>query len=192
MAISTTPIRRCYCLLPTPPRQDRGRRDIREQRPQRHQRAEIGHRMHRAAHRPAECGVEHPDRNLLCTGNAVVDKAAARHRAGRSLDHLMDAHRLPSPRMPSISHLNFAKHRNTVGVLSSSSTTRSGCIRRSATEAPCSLRSNTPVRGSKRQPEPVHPTGVTPTSGEISTGIDSCRPHQRQRRRTWQCSSACA
>jgi len=129
MAISTIRIWRCYCRLPSCP--SRGCRGIRKQRAQRDQRTEIGHRMRRAVHRPAERGIEHPDRDLLRASNAVVDKTAARHRTGRSLDDLIDAHRLRNPRMPSVGNPSIAERRSTVGVLSLSSTTRAAATRRS-------------------------------------------------------------
>ena len=80
--------------------------------------------MCRAAYRPAPRGVEHPDGDLLRTRNSVADKTAARQQAGRLIDHLMDANHPPSPRMPPIGNLNIAKSCGSVGVLSSSSTTR--------------------------------------------------------------------
>ena len=121
MAISTIRIGRCYRRLLSCSSLDC--RGIRKQRTQRDQRTEIGYRMRRAAHRPAERGIEHPGRDFLRASNAVIDETAPRRRTGRSLDELMDAHRLRNPRMPSVGNLSIAEHRSTVGVLSSSSIT---------------------------------------------------------------------
>jgi len=172
MAISTILVGRCYRRVPALRRRDQGRRRLREQRPQRRQRAQFGHRMRRTAHRRAECGVEHPNWDFLRASDAVVDKTAAHHPAGRPLDRLMDAHRLPSPRMPSVRHLAIVETRSTVGVLSLSCTIASGCIPRSAISARRSSRNNTPGRRSNQPPDPVHPQGRTPTIGEDLAGID--------------------
>jgi hypothetical protein len=56
-----------------------------------------------AAHRPAPCGVEHPDGDLLRMRSTTADKTAARQQAGLSIDQLMDADRLPGPCISSCS-----------------------------------------------------------------------------------------
>ena len=50
-------------------------------------------------------------------------------------------------------------------------TMREGYIPHSAIGARCSSRSSTPTRVSKRRPEPVHPAGVTPTSGRLRPAL---------------------
>jgi hypothetical protein len=109
MAISPILIGRCYCRLPA-----FLRGEIRKQPAQRHQCTKISNRMRWPAHRLARRGIEHPDWDLLRVGNTVVDKATARHCAGRSLNYLMDADHPPSPRMPGIGHRNIAKRYDTV------------------------------------------------------------------------------
>ena len=66
-----------------------------------------------AVHRPAPCGVEHPDGDLLRMRSTTADKTAARQQAGLSIDHLMDANRPPGPCIsscsPSLSSSQFGR-----------------------------------------------------------------------------------
>jgi hypothetical protein len=68
-------------------------------------------------HPPAERSVEHPSRDLLVAADAGVHEGAAYKPASRPLYDLMDAYRLPGPRMPGISDDGPVVERGTVGVL---------------------------------------------------------------------------
>jgi hypothetical protein len=74
--------------------------------------------MRPGTHRPAERGIEHPNRDLLVASDAGVHESAARNPLSRPLDHLTNAHRLPGPRMPSVGDHAILGERGAVGVLS--------------------------------------------------------------------------
>jgi hypothetical protein len=69
-------------------------------------------------HHPAERGVEHPSRDLLVAADAGVYEGAAYKPAPCPLYDLMDAYRLPGPRMPGISDHGAVADCGTLGVLS--------------------------------------------------------------------------
>src|SRR5215210_4518484 len=78
---------------------------------------------------PADRLVEHPDRNVLGAYDRIDGQTAARQRARRLLDDLVDVHRLPDPRMPRIGYRPTLRDLSTVGVLSLSCTIDSACTR---------------------------------------------------------------
>src|SRR5215210_5641433 len=100
---------------------------------------------------PADCLVEHPERNVLGAYDGIDGQTAARQRARRLLDDLVDVHRPPDPRMPRIGYRPTLRDLSAVGVLSLSCTTGSACTQPWATalrlrrgpawrRSPCALR----------------------------------------------------
>jgi hypothetical protein len=90
----------------------------------------------------------------------------------------MDADHLPNAGMPSIGHPNIAKRCDTVGVLSSSSTTPNDYILHSAISPPCSLSINAPSRRCNQQLDPVHPQGALHSGGQFWTPIPRSWDHK--------------
>ena len=124
MAISTR-LGRCWRRPAT--------RRVGEQGVQGRQRGQRGDRVSRRRHRAAGDGVEHPDRNLLKAREERLHEAAARHHAGRALDHLVKEHPAPGPRMPSVENGDLVACGRTMGLVVRSCITRSGRTRRWAT-----------------------------------------------------------
>src|SRR4051794_6500355 len=129
MAISTMLIGRCYRGPLSRPRRRLGGHHVPEERPQRRQRFQRRERMRHCSRCPADRLVEHPDRNVLGAYDGIDGQTAARQRARRLLDDLVDVHRLPDPRMPRVSYRPTLRDLSIVGVLSLSCTIGSGCTR---------------------------------------------------------------
>ena len=104
-------------------------RRVGEQGVQGRQRGQRRDRLPRRPHRAARDGVEHPDRDLLEARDGRVHEAAARRRAGRALDHLVEANRAPGPGMPSVENGDLVARAGTMGLVVRSCTTPADRIR---------------------------------------------------------------
>ena len=109
---------------------------VREQDVQGRQRGKGHHRLQGRARRAARGSVEHPERDLLEPRGRGIHEAAARRRAGRSLDHLMEANRSPRPGMPTVGDRDLVPSGRTMGLVMRGWTTRSARTRRSAPSRP--------------------------------------------------------
>jgi hypothetical protein len=103
-------------------------RRIGEEGVQAHQRGQGNDRLRHRPYRAARDGIEHPDREFLRADDGRVRERAARRRAGRALDHLVDADGAPGPRVPRVDHDDLVTRAGTLGLVVEGCTTASGRI----------------------------------------------------------------
>jgi len=145
---------------------------------QRRERTQRRDRFRCRTRRAADRGVQHPDREFLNPHDECVHEAAACRRAGRPLDHLVEADRSPRPGMPRIDNRGLAANGRTMGLVEWSCTMAAGRIR-----ALTGRRRTRPISTGcrrSRRPEPGRaPPNETPevvqTNGAISKPVASKR-----------------